>query len=108
MITKKEGLSMKTEHKTRLIIFVIILIIFVLGVAIFGPKFITKLQMEFGLKAKIELIEECIPMPGCAITTEELELYKHYKMIKKTKTYKELEETELGEFLLKEGLSEGQ
>ena len=96
---------MKTEHKTKAIIFFILLIVLILAVAIFGPKVITKLQMEFGLKAKIELIEECIPMPGCAITTDELDLYNHYKMLKETKTFKELEETELGEFLLKEGLT---
>jgi len=97
---------MEISHKAKLVLSIIVLTVFILGVAIFGPKFITKLQMEFGLKAKIELIEECIPMPGCAITTDELDLYNHYKMIKKNKTFKGLEETELGELLLKEGINE--
>lgn len=97
---------MKTEHRTKLIIFTIVLTVFVLGVAIFGPKLITKLQVEFGLKNKILLIEECIPMPGCAITTDELDLYNHYKTLEKNKIFQELEETEVGEFLIKEGLHE--
>ncbi len=96
---------MEISNKTKLIISIIVLTVFILGVAMFGPKFITKLQMELGLKGKIELIEECILMPGCAITTDELDLYNHYKMIKKNKSFQELEKTELGEFLLQEGLN---
>ena len=92
---------MELSKKAKFIIFVILLTIFVLGVAVYGPKFIQKLQIEFGLKGKIELIEECIPMPGCAITTDELDLYKHYKTLQKNKIFKEFEETELGEILLK-------
>ena len=79
---------MELSKKAKFIIFVILLTIFVLGVAVYGPKFIQKLQIEFGLKGKIELIEECIPMPGCAITTDELDLYKHYKTLQKNKTAK--------------------
>ena len=40
-------------------------------------------------------------MPGCAITTDELDLYKHYKTLEKNKMFQELKETELGEILLK-------
>ena len=97
---------MEINHKTKFIIFIFVLVVFILGMVIFGPKFITKLQVEFGFKNKIILIEECIAMPGCSITTDELDLYNHYKMIKKNETFKELEETEVGEFLLKEGLNE--
>ena len=92
---------MEVSHKTKLIIFLILLTAFILGVAMFGPKFIHKIQMEFGFKGKIELIEECIPMPGCAITTDELDLYNNYKILEKNKTFKELEETELGKILIK-------
>jgi len=99
---------MNLSHKSKWIIFAGGSVLFVLGVAIFGSSFITKLQMQFGLKGKIELIEECITMPGCAITTDELEFYKNYKTIKKSKTFQELEMTEMGGFLLKEGLNEKQ
>ena len=92
---------MELTKKTKFIIFVILLTIFVLGVAIFGPKFVQKLQIEFGLKGKIELIEECILMPGCAITTDELDLLNHYKTLEENSLFKELKETELGEILLK-------
>ena len=37
---------MELTKKTKFIIFVILLRIFVLGVAIFGPKFVQKLQIE--------------------------------------------------------------
>ena len=97
-------MDMELSRKSKLIIFILLHVLFVLGVAIFGPKFITKLQMEFGFKGKIELIEECISMPGCAITTEELDIYNHYKKLQSNQKFKELEETELGRFLLKEGL----
>ncbi len=92
---------MEISHKTKLVIFVILLTVFMLGVAMFGPKFIHKIQMEFGFMGKIELIEECIPMPGCAITTDELDLYNKYKILEKNKTFKEFKETELGNILIK-------
>lgn len=92
---------MEISHKTKLVLFIILLTVFILGVAMFGPKFIQKLQIEFGVKGKIELIEECILMPGCAITTDELDLYKHYKTLEQNKMFQELKETELGELLLK-------
>ena len=91
---------MEVSHKTKLVIFVILLTVFILGVAMFGPKFIHKIQIEFGFKGKIERIEACILMPGCAITTDELDLYNHYKILEKNKTFKELEETELGNILI--------
>jgi len=92
---------MEVSHKTKLVIFVILLTVFILGAAMFGPKFIYKIQLEFGFKGKIERIEECILMPGCAITTDELDLYNHYKILEKNKTFKELEKTELGNILIK-------
>ena len=62
---------------------------------------VLNLSIKFRLKGKIELIEECIPMPGCAITTDELDLYNKYKILEKNKTFKELEESELGNILIK-------
>jgi len=92
---------MEISYKIKLVISIIVLTVFILGVVMFGPKFIHKIQMEFGFKGKIELIEKCIPMPGCAITTDELDLYNNYKILEKNKTFKELEETELGKVLIK-------
>lgn len=92
---------MEISRKIKFTLFIILLTVFILGVVLFGPKFIHKIQMEFGFKGKIELIEECIPMPGCAITTDELDLYNHYRDLEKNKIFKELEETELGKVLLK-------
>jgi hypothetical protein len=97
---------MDLSRKSKFIIFVMILVVFVLGVAMFGPKFITKLQIEFGMKGKIMLIEECLAMPGCAISTDELDIYNHYIELEKNQKFKDLEETEVGRFLLREGMQE--
>ena len=95
---------MELGRKEKLLVLIVLLTGFILGVVMFGPKFITKLQIEFGMKGKIMLIEECISMPGCAISTDELDIYNHYKELEKNKKFKEFEETELGKFLIKEGV----
>ena len=93
---------MDLSNNTKKIIFTIILTIFILGVTISGPKFINKVQMMFGFKGKIELIERCITTPSCAITTDELDFYENYKKLESSKIGKKLKDTDLAKDLEKE------
>ena len=93
---------MDLSNNTKKIIFTIILTIFILGVTISGPKFINKVQMMFGFKGKIELIEKCIAMPSCAISTDELDFYENYKKLESSKIGKKLKDTNLAKDLEKE------
>ena len=78
---------------------IIVLAVFILGVVIGGPAFIHKVQMQLGFKGKIDLIEQCIEMPGCAISTNELELYNNYKALYESEVVEELKESDLGKNL---------
>lgn len=93
---------MDISKKSKVIVLTIILTGLILGVTISGPKFIYKLQMAFGFKGKIVLIEECLETPGCAITTDELDLYNHYKSLKKSKVGQKIKESDLHESLKEE------
>lgn len=91
---------MEIRKKAKLIVFIMILTVFILGVVMLGPKFIYKVQMKFGFKGMIDNIEQCIAMPGCAITTDELDIYNHYKTFVESETGKEFKESELGNLVL--------
>ena len=93
---------MDLSNNTKKIIFTIILTIFILGVTISGPKFINKIQMMFGFKGKVELIERCIKTPSCAITTDELDFYENYQKLESSKAGKRFKDSELGKNLEKE------
>ncbi len=90
---------MEISSKTKSIVLVILLVLFILGVTISGPKFINKLQMQFGFKGKIDLIEKCLETSGCAISADELDLYTNYKMLQESKIGKKLKETKIGKAL---------
>ena len=93
---------MEISNKTKLTVLVILLTVFILGVTISGPKFISKIQMEFGFKGKMDLIEQCLATTGCAITTDELDFYTKYKSVQKSKMGIKLKESELGKALKEE------
>ena len=93
---------MDLSSNAKKIIFITILTIFILGVTISGPKFKNKVQMQFGFKGKIELIERCIATPSCAITTDELDFYENYRKLESSKVGKKLKNTDLAKNLEKE------
>ncbi len=93
---------MEISNKTKFIVFVIFLVVFILGVTISGPKFINKLQMQFGFKGKIDLIEKCLTTSGCAISADELDLYTNYKTAQESKIGKKLKESKIGKALKEE------
>ena len=90
---------MEISNQTKLAALIIVLTISVLGVIIGGPAFIHKVQMQLGFKGKIDLIVQCIEMPGCAISTNELELYNNYKALYEREVVEELKESDLGKDL---------
>lgn len=93
---------MEVSDKSKSTIKIILLTIFILGVTISGPKFINNIQMQFGFKGKVDLIEQCLTTSGCAISTEELDLYNNYKMLQKSKVGEKMHNTELGKSLKEE------
>ena len=94
---------MEISDKSKSTILIILLTIFILGVTISDPKFINKVQMQFGFKGKIDLIEQCLATYGCAISTDELDLYTKYKSMQESKVGEKLKESELGKSLKEEG-----
>jgi hypothetical protein len=93
---------MEFSKKTKSTLLISVLVVFILGVTISGPKFINKLQMQFGFKGKIDLIEKCLATSGCAITTDELDLYHNYKKLELNKIVKKLKDSKAGKALEKE------
>jgi len=89
------------SKESKKIVLVAIFIIFVLGLAISGPKFFYKVQMAFGFKGKIDMIEHCLETKGCAITTDELEFYENYAKVRKSKISQKLRDTDFGQALEK-------
>ena len=93
---------MEISNKTKFTVFVILLVVFILGVTISGPKFINKIQVQFGFKGKIDLIEQCLATSGCAITTDELDLYTNYKTAQESEIGKKLKESKAGKAIKEE------
>jgi len=93
---------MEISSKAKSIVLVILLTIFILGVTISGPKFINKIQMQFGFKGKIDLIEKCLATKGCAISADELDLLSNYKLLEESKIGKRLNESKLAKSLKEE------
>jgi len=90
------------SNKTKITLLTILLTLFILGATILGPKFINNVQMQFGFKGKIDLIEQCLKTKGCAISPDDLDLYTIYKKLEESEEGKRLKETKLGKSLEKE------
>ena len=77
---------MAVSNSTKLIALSTVIAIVVLGISIGGPKFVNFVQMQFGSKGKMELLEQCIEMPGCSIGPADLEFYERYKTVRESET----------------------
>jgi len=93
---------MAISIKFKLVVLVIIIAALVVGIGVGGPKFFNALQMHFGAKGKIELIERCIAMPGCSIGPNDLDFYEKYHAIKESDAVEKLKESDVAEKLLEE------
>ena len=92
---------MEISNQTKLILLSCIIAVLVLGISIGGPKFINFLQVQFGSKGKIDLIDRCIEMPGCSISPDDLDFYDRYHTIRESDVGQKIKESEAVENLMK-------
>jgi hypothetical protein len=85
-----------------MVVLSVIIAILVVGISIGGPKFVNFIQMQFGSKGKIELLEQCIEMPGCSIGPTDLEFYERYRTITESDAADTIRESEAVEKLIEE------
>ena len=90
---------MEISNRTKLGALLLLVTLFVAGLTLGGPYFIHKMQMHFGAKGKLELIERCIETPGCAISTNELELLDKLRALQDSDAVDKLKDSDLGEQL---------
>ena len=93
---------MAISNKAKLVVFTCIIAVLVVGISVGGPKFINAVQMHFGSKGKIDLIERCIDMPGCSIGPDDLDFYDRYHTIRDSEVAHKIKESEAVEKLLQE------
>ena len=93
---------MNISNSAKLIVLVCIIAVLVIGISIGGPKFVNAMQMHFGAKGKIELLEHCIEVPGCSIGPADLEFYERYHAIRESDAGKKIKESKAVEKLLEE------
>ena len=93
---------MGASNQVKLIVLVCVIAILVVGISIGGPKFVNALQMHFGSKGKIELIDRCIEMPGCSIGPDDLDFYVRYHAIRESEAGQKIKESDAVEGLLEE------
>jgi hypothetical protein len=80
----------------------VIIAILVVGISIGGPKFVNFIQMQFGSKGKVELLERCIAMPGCSIGPSDLEFYERYKTVRESEAADKIRESDAVDDLVTE------
>ena len=93
---------MEVSNQVKLIILACIIAVLVVGISIGGPKFVNFVQMQFGSKGKIDLIERCIEMPGCSIGPDDLDFYDRYRTIRESDVGQKIKESEAVENLMQE------
>ena len=93
---------MDVSNQVKLIVFVCIIAVLVVGISIGGPKFVNAVQMHFGSKGKIDLIDRCIEMPGCSIGPDDLDFYDRYHAVRESKVGQKIKGSEAAEKLLNE------
>ena len=86
----------------KLVVLGCIIAVLVVGISVGGQKFINAIQMQFGSKGKIDLIDRCIEMPGCSIGPDDLDFYERYHVIRESDVAQKIKESETVEQLLKE------
>jgi hypothetical protein len=84
----------ETSNSLKFGVVLIIVTILALGLSIGGPKFAHFVQMQFGNKGKVELLEQCIAMPGCSIGPADLEFYERYKTVRESDAAEKIKESE--------------
>jgi hypothetical protein len=95
-------MGMDDTNHVKLIVLVCVIAVLVVGISIGGPKFINAVQMHFGSKGKIELMERCIEMPGCTIGPDDLDFYERYHAIRESDAAQKIKESDTVEQLLEE------
>jgi hypothetical protein len=93
---------MGASNQIKLLFLVCVIAVLVVGISVGGPKFINAVQMHFGSKGKIELIERCIEMPGCTIGPDDLDFYDRYQAIRESDAAQQIKESDAVEELLEE------
>ena len=88
--------------QVKLVLLVCIIAGLMVGINVGGPKFINAIQMQFGSKGKIDLIERCIEMPGCTIGPDDLDFYERYHTIRDSDVAQKIKESETVEKLMGE------
>ena len=88
--------------QVKLVLLVCIIAGLMVGINVGGPKFINAIQMQFGSKGKIDLIERCIEMPGCTIGPDDLDFYERYHTIRDSDVAQKIKESETVEQLMEE------
>jgi len=91
-----------SSNQVKLVVLACVIAVLVVGISIGGPKFINALQMHFGSKGKIELIDRCIEMPGCSIGPDDLDFYERYHTVRDSDAAQKIKESDAVEELLEE------
>ena len=102
MVFYGRKISVNISNQVKFIVLICTIVVLVLGISVGGPKFINFLQMQFGSKGKIELIDRCIEMPGCSIGPDDLDFYDRYRTIRESDVGQKIKESEAVENLLEE------
>ncbi len=92
----------EVSKKTKFLALTAIITGLFVGISLGGPKFVSAVQMQFGSKGKIELIERCIEMPGCAIGPDDLDFQDRYSAIRESEFGKKVKESESVKGLVEE------
>jgi hypothetical protein len=92
----------KVSKKATFLALVAITTVLFVGISLGGPKFVSAVQMQFGSKGKIELIERCIEMLGCAIGPDDLDFQDRYYAIRESELGKKVKESDAVEGLVEE------
>ena len=85
---------MDASNQVKLVVLACVIAVLVVGISIGGPKFINALQLHFGSKGKIELIDRCIKMTGCSIGPDDLDFYDRYHAVRESDVSQEIKESE--------------
>jgi hypothetical protein len=98
----QEALIMEISNSMKLGVLLVIVTILALGISVGGSKFVHFVQMQFGNKGKMELLEQCIAMPGCSIGPSDLEFYERYKTVRESEAADKIRESDAVDDLVTE------
>ena len=98
----QEASKVETANSLKLGVVLVIFAVLALGLSIGGPKFAHFVQMQFGNKGKVELLEQCIAMPGCSIGPADLEFYERYKTVRESEAADKIRESDAVDDLVTE------